>query len=159
MKKQLALLAIMVIFPFTSCNKESIDSSEIEGSWGIIHEEGWRKENGRIVDEYSYDSNPFNPSSDEDFKIDFINTDGDKYLISNYHWDPKTAKWKKEDSQIVTIKNGRISSEDSDESSTITIQSDRMTIEGRTKYIDDKSKVEVEVYGKMVLRKMSSLAE
>ena len=63
----LACAAFFVI----SCSKESSVKSNIEGTWGLTHVESWKKTNGTITDQESYDFNPYAPG-DSDGGMKFV---------------------------------------------------------------------------------------
>lgn len=111
MKKFLFLLAIALPLVFASCSKDDdgIDSNLIEGSWGLVHSEGFDKEDPSEPLEWDFDCNPLSPSSYDDARIDIVKIEGNKYYMENYYYSVYSRKWVKEDdSYSMTIKGNTI---------------------------------------------------
>mgnify|MGYP001520507856 CR=1 FL=1 len=97
MKKILFLLAMLPMLLFTSCSDDDdIDFNLIEGSWGLIHSEGYEKDPSDLL-EWDYNCDPLNPSSYDDAKIDIVKIDENKYYQVAYYWSVFSKKWVKED--------------------------------------------------------------
>ncbi len=86
----------MVLFTACSDDKDDIDAALIEGSWGLVHSEGYDKYDPSDPFEWDYDCDPLDPSSYSDAKIDIFKMDGNKYYQVTYYWSVYSKKWVKE---------------------------------------------------------------
>lgn len=140
MKKIVFLLAILPMIVFTACsdNEDDIDAALIEGSWGLVHSEGYDKYDPSDPFEWDYNCDPLTPSSYNDAKIDIFKMDGDKYYQVGYYWSVFSKKWIKEDDGYSFTISGNtltpISNAEEYENTSIKIlnlTSNSMTIEAR----------------------------
>ena len=88
MKKLGFMFALLVtVFSFAACSSdddESTQSSLLEGTWGVVREEGYYYEYGQRVD-YNDDYDPENPKND-DAKITISKADGGIYIMTYYNY-------------------------------------------------------------------------
>lgn len=111
MKKILFTLVLVLPFIFTGCSSDDDDDLDpvlVEGTWGLVHSEGFDYEDPTDPLDWDYDCNPLNPSSYDDEKFDIINTEGNKYYMENYYYSTYSKKWVKDDSYSVIIKGNTI---------------------------------------------------
>lgn len=146
------------------CKKESIESYEIEGTWGRIHEEYVEKASGKIVYESSTNYNPFKPTSEEDELIDILNIEGNRYMIEFSYWNNKKSSWEKSSDGPNTFRliNNRIEFEekvdvDGSMITFFTFSKDRLTLEASGSYFEEGQKIDAEM--KIIYRKMSSFSD
>lgn len=99
MKKILLLLAMMPMLIFTACSDDDdeFDYNMIEGSWGLVHSQGYDKRDMSEPLEWDFNCDPLNPSSYDDAKIDILKMDDNKYYQIGYYWSVYSKKWVKED--------------------------------------------------------------
>lgn len=155
MKKTLFLLVILPMILFTACSddKDDIDAALIEGSWGLVHSEGYDKYDPSDPFEWDYDCDPLDPSSYSDAKIDIFKMDGNKYYQVTYYWSVYSKKWVKEgEGYTFTISGNTITpisnAEEYDNASfkVLNLTSNSMTIEGMEGSI---------YYAKMIYKKLN----
>ena len=117
MKKILFLLLTLPLLFFSSCSSDDddIDYNLIEGSWGLVHSEGYNNEDPSDPFDWNYDCNPLNPSSYDDEKFDIVRTEGNKYYLESYYYNTYSKKWVKDDSYSVSINGNNITPITTDE--------------------------------------------
>lgn len=110
MRKILFLLAITLPMIMCSCSSDDdgVDSNLIEGSWGLVHSEGFDKEDPSELLEWDFDCNPLSPSSYDDERIDIVKIEGNEYYMEYYYYSTYSKKWVKDDSYSMTIKGSTI---------------------------------------------------
>lgn len=142
MKKTLILLsAVIAICAFTSCNKEPKNEHPLEGVWAFMSEEIIYKDaDGKIVDQYKHEYNPFNPSTNNDMKLEFTWVSENDYTAKLFRWNPEDKKWESSNRPFeVSIRDGNklfssagLSGEMA-EAGTITFSGDMFILEGTRK--------------------------
>ena len=114
MKKILfALLACVVAF--ASCSKDDDDDYDfnmIEGSWGLVHSEGYENDDPDEPLEWNFNCNPLNPSSYNDARMDIVKIEGNKYYRVDYYWSEYSKKWVKDQEYTFTINGNKVIPDD-----------------------------------------------
>lgn len=82
----------LLVLTLTACSKAQSQKSQLEGTWGIVHYESTTRDAG-IQNSYTEDLDPYNPSSRNDGKIAFLNTQGDTFTMTMYGWDTVNKEW------------------------------------------------------------------
>ena len=108
MKKTIILLsAVIALCAFTSCNKEPKDEHPLAGVWAFMSEEVIYKDaDGKIVDQHKYEYNPFNPSTNNDMKVEFTWVSANDYSANSFEWNTVDKKWESSRPFEVSIRDG-----------------------------------------------------
>ena len=90
---------MLPMFVFSACSDDDddIDSNLIEGSWGLVHSEGFDNRDMSEPLKWDFDCNPLSPSSYDDFKMDIIKLEGNEYYVEQYYWSSYSRKWQKDE--------------------------------------------------------------
>lgn len=107
MKKVLIWILFIVVLTVSACSKASTQKALLEGTWGLVHYESTSMNGGTQKTE-SEDLDPYNPSSRNDGKIAFLNTQGDTMLMTFYSWDLTAKDWIVEFKFSVEYQNGKL---------------------------------------------------
>ncbi len=135
-----------------TCKVLVIPKKDLEGTWGLIHHEYIKKEDGKIVANENYDANPFSPSSHNDWKLMITHLDGDKYIFTFYYWNSYKIIWERESGGEWVIQNGETYIPNGIIS--FRIESGQMTMESFEESMSGQ--IEVSYYTKNVFARMDS---
>lgn len=110
MRKHLFLLATLPLLFFSSCSSDDgLDYDLIEGSWGLVHSEGFDKEDPSDPVEWEYNCNPLAPSTYDDAKIDIMRIEDNKFFMESYYYSTYSKKWvKHNEGYSITIKGNTV---------------------------------------------------
>lgn len=167
MKKLVFYLALAIsFFCLFSCNKETVNKKNLEGTWGLVRVEYWEKVDGEKTDEGSIDCNPFAPTADYCLKWDIINTIDNDYHVTWYSWNTRRSAWEVDNSSSFsfTVKGNKLYIEDEEEG-TLSVTSDNLIFESVTESEESgvvygkEVTVKVESSYKFVFRKMNEITE
>lgn len=133
----MAIVLPMVLFSACS-DDDDVDSALLEGSWGLVHSEGYDNRDMSEPLEWNYDCNPLSPSSYNDARIDIVKIEGNKYYMENYYYSSYSKKWiKEDDSYSMTLSDNIITPITDDEEiknaifKIVSLTSTSLTIEAR----------------------------
>ena len=96
----------MVLLTACSDDDDEFDYSMIEGSWGLVHSQGFDKEDMSEPLEWNFNCNPLAPSSFDDYMMDIVKIDGNKYYQIGYFWSTFSKRWIEEDEGYTFTING-----------------------------------------------------
>ena len=110
----MAVVAIIMSLNFAACgddDDEGVDISQLGGTWGLVHSEGWQfcsDEESR--EEWNYTCDPNNPNSDSEKLV--IRPQTDYYSMMGFYY--SGSQWRPEKSQTVTLNGHTLVVENSD---------------------------------------------
>ena len=140
------MMGAMLSIGLTSCSKDNISEDNLEGTWGLVHSEGYYKDNNGNKVSWDIDFNPLSPSSSSDLKTVILNTTNNTYLFTQYYWSTYSNTWKF-DSEYKAQLKGKILIYNGEEINILKLTSTQLIIEAE---MDSR-------YGKQTFRKLSSI--
>ena len=150
------LCTIISVLVLLSCSKESMQMGLLEGTWGLVHYDYSRTENGSTRTE-STDYDPYNPSSRNDGKVAFINTQGNTFLMTFYEWNTTSKEWDVATKFSVEYRSGQLYYEETKRSIDITtLNANQLVLEAPVYNYPDSPNTMIG-HTKMVFRKMQNI--
>lgn len=151
MKKYLFMFALLAtVFSFSACSDddEEFDVNQLEGTWGLIRDQGWDIYEGE-KEEWNDTYDPANPTDDCEKMVISKNDDGSYTVRHQYYYngqwnsDSDTESFKLEGRKLIPLDGG-----DGSNVQLASVSSTQLVIE--VKYKDETE----EGYNKMTYKKM-----
>lgn len=111
----MAIIAVIMSVNFTACDDEeedsnTIDTSSLEGTWGLVRSAGWEFCTNNIdgeKDTWDYTYDPYNPDADKE-KLVIKKLTDNTYSIILYDYWKDSSSWLVENSQTGTLNGNTI---------------------------------------------------
>ncbi len=97
----MAVIAVIMSVNFTACSDDddTIDTSSLEGTWGLVRSAGWELCSDETEkDTWDYTNDPYNPDYDSE-KIVIKKLTDNTYSITAYYYNAGTKVWQTGGSQ------------------------------------------------------------
>lgn len=137
-------LAVLLCFGVSSCSNDddNVNTSDLFGTWELVHEKGWEKENGKITDTWDDDADA---KYFEAGRVEFL----EDYTSRSYSYSSSRGQWVLDDEiNTFSVKGNKLYMYgeyygEAGESGTIkTLNSSQLVVEFSETYTEDRIKYE-----------------